>query len=108
MEYRSHSNGLQTFLEHWGFFLVALVAFLASQVSLFFTRLSGTPWIWFLVASFALMIVGGGLIGYAKFPVYRSGRFFTFGFKSVPEPRVLPIRWAVESAMSDRKPTPHL
>ena len=43
MEYRSHSNGLQTFLEHWGLFLGALVAFLASQVSLFFMQLSGTP-----------------------------------------------------------------
>src|SRR6266487_1547686 len=85
MEHRSHSNGLQTFLEHWGFFLGALVAFLASQVLLFFMRLSGTPWIWFFVASFALMIVGGGLIGYAKFPVYRSGRFFTFGLNSVAE-----------------------
>jgi hypothetical protein len=28
---------------------------------------------------------GGGLIGCAKFPVYRSGRFFTFGAKSIPE-----------------------
>src|SRR6266550_2204648 len=60
MEHRSHSNGLQTFLEHWGFFLGALVAFLASQVSLFFMRLSGTTWIWFFIVSFALMIIGAG------------------------------------------------
>ena len=93
MEHRSHSNGLQTFLEHWGFLVIAVVAFLASQVLMFFTRLTGAPWIWFFVASFALMFAGGGLIGYAKFPVYRSGRFFTFGLKSVPEHLMRHYRW---------------
>jgi hypothetical protein len=48
-------------------------------------RLSGTPWVWFFLASFAFMILGGGLIAYAKLPVYRNGRFFTFGLNSVPE-----------------------
>jgi hypothetical protein len=85
MDTHRQSNGLQTFLEHWGFLLTAVVAILASQVLMFFTRLTGAPWIWFFVASFALLIVGGCLIGYAKLPVYRSGRFFTFGVKSVPE-----------------------
>ena len=85
MEHRSQNNGLETFLEHWGFLLVVAVAFLASQVLMFFTRLSGTPWIWFFASCFALMIVGGSLIVYAKLPVYRSGRFFPFGIKSVPE-----------------------
>lgn len=85
MEHRSQSSGLQTFLEHWGIVLVGVITFLASQMLLFFIQLSGTPWIWFFVASFALMFVGGGLIGCAKFPVYRSGRFFTYGVKSVPE-----------------------
>ena len=71
MEHRSRSNGLETFLEHWGFVVVAIVVVLASQVLMFFMRLSGTPWIWFFVASFALMTVGGGLISCAKFPAYR-------------------------------------
>jgi hypothetical protein len=31
------------------------------------------------------MILGGGLIGFAKLPVYRTGHFFTFGAESVPE-----------------------
>ncbi len=31
------------------------------------------------------MNLGGFLIAYAKLPVYRSGRFFTFGLNSVPE-----------------------
>jgi hypothetical protein len=93
MEHRSRSNGLETFLENWGFMIVAIIAGLASQVLMFFMRLSGTPWIWFLVASFVLITVGSGLICYAKFPVYRSGRFLTFGVKSVPEHLAGHYRW---------------
>jgi len=85
METQKDGKGLQTFLEFWWFALIAVVAIVTSQMLDFFTRLFGTPWICFFVASFALMIFGGGFIGYAKFPVYRSGRFFTFGAKSVPE-----------------------
>ena len=93
MEHRSQSNGLQTFLEHWGLLVFAVLAFLVSQILMFFTRLTGTPWILFFVASFALMVFGGSLIGYAKIPVYRSGRFFTFGLKSVPEHLIRHYRW---------------
>jgi hypothetical protein len=85
MDYRKQSNGLLTFLEHWNILIVIVVALVASQIFGFFMRLSGTPWIWFFVASFAFMIFGGGLIGYAKLPVYRRGQFFTFGLKTVPE-----------------------
>jgi hypothetical protein len=85
METQKDSNGLRTFFEHWNIAFVAIVAGLASQVLMVFTNLYGTPWICFFVASFALMILGGVLIGYAKFPVYRSGQFFTFGVKTVPE-----------------------
>ena len=84
---------METFLEHWGFVVVAVIAVLASQVLMFFMRLSGTPWIWFFVASFALMTVGGGLICYAMLPVYRRGRFFAFGVKSVPEYLAGHYRW---------------
>jgi len=93
MEHRSRSDGWETFLEHWGFLLVVVVAFLASQALMFFTRLNGAPWIWIFVGSFALMILGGSLIGYAKLPAYRSGRFFTFGVKSFPEHLAGYYRW---------------
>ncbi|MCX6855069.1 MAG: hypothetical protein NTV80_09205 [Verrucomicrobia bacterium] len=93
MDTHRQSNGLQTFLEHWGFLLTAVVAILVSQVFMFFTRLTGAPWVWFFVASFALLIFGGCLIGYAKLPVYRSGRFFTLGVKSVPEDLRAFYRW---------------
>lgn len=85
MDRRSHSNGLETFLEHWGLLITIIIAVIAGKALDFFMALSGTRWIWFFVASFALMIVGGGLIAYAKLPAYRSGRFFTFGLKSVPQ-----------------------
>ncbi len=93
MEHRSKGNGLETFLEHWNFLIIALVAFATSQVFMFFLNLSGMPWIYFFVASFVLLFSGAALIVYAKFPVYRSGRFFTFGVKSVPEHLAGYYRW---------------
>jgi hypothetical protein len=93
MDYQSRNNGLKTLLEHWGFVLTAVIAILASQILTFFTRLSGPPWIWFYVASLSLMILGGGLIGCARFPVYQSGKFFTFGLRSVPEHLQKFYRW---------------
>ncbi len=47
-------------------------------------RLRGAPWLWFFFVALVLLISNGGLIIYAKLPVYRSGRFFTLGLKSVP------------------------
>jgi len=85
METQKDSRGWRTFFEHWNLALIAIVAVLTMQVLDFFTHLCGTPWICFFVASFALMLFGGGLIAYAKFPVYRRGRIFTFGMQSVPE-----------------------
>ena len=93
MDTKKGGNGLRTFFEHWNITFVAVVAGLTLRVLMFFTHLNGTPWICFFVASFALMFLGGGLIGYAKFPVFRSGRFFTFGLKSVPERLQRFYRW---------------
>ena len=95
MENRKHRDVYQwvKFLEHWGTLFTALVAVLVSQVFMFLINLTGTHWICFFVMSFALMIFGGGLVGYAKFPVYRSRRFFTFGVKSVPQHLAGHYRW---------------
>jgi len=93
MEHSSKSNGWQTFLEHWGLLLFAPIGLAASQVFMFFTRLTGATWVWLLIAGFVLMFAGGGLIVFAKLPVYRSGRFFTFGLKSVPEHLMGLYRW---------------
>jgi hypothetical protein len=85
MDYRKQSNGWLTFLQHWNIAIVAVIALVTSQVLGFFMPLNGARWIWFFLASSAFMILGGGLIAYAKLPVYRSGRFFTFGLNSVQE-----------------------
>jgi hypothetical protein len=84
MDYDKRHNGWLTFLEHWGRTLAVIVIILAVQIPMFLIPSQATVWIWVFVASFTLMILGGTLIGYAKFPVYRGGRFLTFGLKSVP------------------------
>jgi hypothetical protein len=87
MEHRSQSNGLRTFFEHWWFLLIAVIGILASQVLEFFTKLSGTPWIWCYGIGLAVAAVGVSLIFYAKFPLYRQRRFLTFGSRALPEGR---------------------
>ena len=93
MDCRSKNNGWQTFLEHWGFLLGAVLAGITFEVMEFFVNLSGTPWRSFLTASFVLLFSGAALIFYAKLPFYRSGRFLTFGIKSVPERLTGHYRW---------------
>ncbi len=93
MEYRKQNNGWLAFVEHWNIAIVTVIALVTSQVLGFFMRLNGTPWICFFLATFAFMILGGFLIAYAKLPVYRSGRFFTFGQNSVPEHLRRFYRW---------------
>jgi len=70
--------------------VTVLIALVAGKL---LTWLSGAPWVWFRAAAFALMVVGAGLIGYAKLPVYRSGRFFTLGLRSVPQQLLGYYRW---------------
>jgi hypothetical protein len=82
MEYWKRSNGWLTFFENWWLPLTAMLVLAASQVPV---PSHMTFWIGFFATSFTLMILGGSLIGYAKFPVYRSGHFLTFGLKSVPQ-----------------------
>jgi hypothetical protein len=93
MDRRKQSNGWLTFLGHWGFLLLALVALAVSPIFMFFFNLNGTPWIQFFVADMVILFSGAGLILYAKIPVYQSGRFFTFGVKSIPESVTRYYRW---------------
>jgi hypothetical protein len=89
---------LQTFLEHWGVLLTAIGALLASQVLMFFTRLTGAPWIWCYSIAVFVGVVGVGLLFYAKLPLYRQRRFFTFGAQALPEQRHPFYRWAYRCA----------
>jgi len=87
MEYERQSNGWMTFLEHWWFLVVAIVALVASQLVIFFMGLSGARWIWCYGISLGVAVVGVCLIFYAKVPLYRQRRFFTFGSGALPEGR---------------------
>lgn len=93
MEYRSQNNGFQTYMQHCGMLVPVLVAVVVSEALTFFFNLSGKPWICFFMTSAFLLISGATLIVYAKIPIYRSGRFFTFGIKSVPQNMAVCYRW---------------
>ena len=93
MDYQRKSNGLVTFLEHWWFLLVAVIAVLTTQLLTFFTRLTGTRWIWCYAIGLVVAAVGVSLIFYAKIPLYRQRRFFTFGSAALPESRRPFYRW---------------
>jgi hypothetical protein len=93
MEYHRNSNGLVTFLEHWWFLSVAILALLTSELLTFFTQLTGARWIWCYAIALAVAMVGVSLIFYAKIPLYRQRRFFTFGSRALPERRRPFYRW---------------
>jgi hypothetical protein len=93
MDYNRNSNGMMTFMENWSLLFVGITAFLCFGILDFFQNLSGIPWIYFFVASMTLLVSGTTLILIAKMPVYRSGRFFTFGLKSIPERLAGFYRW---------------
>jgi hypothetical protein len=93
MEYHKKSNGLITFLEHWGMLLTGLMLVVTVETSIFLINLKGAEWITFLTVAFASLLTGAALILYAKIPLYRSGRFFSFGAKSIPASRVALYRW---------------
>ena len=84
MEYRKETNGWQTLLGEFFYPIMPFVFLFAWMVWTFFETLTGMPWIYFFVTTSALLLSGAGLIISAKIPLYRSGRFFTFGIKSIP------------------------
>jgi len=93
MEYQCESNGWRTFWENFWLPVIALTAIVASLVLTFFSNLSDQPWIDLFIATMALLVSGAVLILYAKLPAYLSGRFFTFGLKSVPKRLAGFYRW---------------
>ena len=99
MDYQRQTNGLVTFLEHWWFLVVALSAFLGSQVLTFFTGLTGARWVWCYAIALAVAVIGASLIFFAKLPLYRERRFFTFGSRALPEQRRPFYRWGYRCAI---------
>jgi hypothetical protein len=93
MDTHRQNNGLQTFLEHYWFLGIGVSAVLASMVLRFFSRLTGTPWIWCYEVGLFVAAVGVALIFYSKLLLYRQRRFFTFGSAALPESRRSFYRW---------------
>ncbi len=98
MDSQRNSNGLLTFLEHYWFLGIAVSALVASQLLSFFSRLTGTPWIWCYAVALVVAGVGVTLIFYAKLPLYRQRRFLTFGSGALPESRRAFYRWGYRCA----------
>jgi hypothetical protein len=99
MNTHGHSNGLLTLLEHYWFLGVAITAVFTSLILSFFSRLTGTPWIWCYAVALFVAGVGVTLIFYAKLPLYRQRRFFTFGSGALPESRRAFYRWGYRCAI---------
>ena len=99
MDTHRQNNGLQTFLEHYWFLVISVSALVATAVLSFFSRLTGTPWIWCYVVALFAAGVGVSLIFYSKLPLYRQRRFFTFGSSALPESRRAFYRWGYRCAI---------
>jgi hypothetical protein len=93
MDYRSKSDGWQTFSEHWGFLVSLALVVVTSQVLGFFTGLHGESWIWCFGFGLSVAAVGATLIFYAKLPLYRQRRFITFGSQALPQNKRSFYRW---------------
>lgn len=60
MESKKLGRGYQwiKFLEHWGMTVPAVIACITTRILIFFTNLSGVPWIYLFVASFVFAVFG--------------------------------------------------
>jgi hypothetical protein len=83
----------EKFLDHWGYFLAIPLVFIVDRGLLFFVNLRGRVWVYLALACFALMIRGAAMIARAKIPVYRIGRFLTFGSRAIPAPLAGIYHW---------------
>ena len=99
MDYQRKNNGWLTFLEHRAFILPVVLALVVGQILTFFMGLSGVSWIWSYVVALLLGGVSIGLLLYAKLPLYRERRFFTFGPRALPEQRRPFYRWGYRCAL---------
>ena len=71
----------------WGLLTIAIVAMVITWILNFFTGLTGIPWVCCYFIGIGVAVLGAALIFYAKLPLYRERRFFTFGPRALPEQR---------------------
>jgi hypothetical protein len=97
MQNRKHNEWIwppaDQWIAVWGFWVIAIIAILASQLLSFFSGLTGMRWIWCYIIALVIAAVGASVIFYAKLPLYRQHRFFTFGSRALPESRRRFYRW---------------
>jgi hypothetical protein len=97
MQNRKHNEWIwppaDQWLMVWGGFVLLLVMVLTSELFRFFSRLTGGPWIWCYFIGLAVATLGVSLLFYAKLPLYRQRRFFTFGNRALPARRRPYYRW---------------
>ncbi|MFD0892690.1 hypothetical protein KBB96_14800 [Luteolibacter ambystomatis] len=74
---------------HWPLVIPTFIAMAASWIGPLILK-SGNIGLGFVLE---LMITSAALIGWAKFPAYRSGRIFSWGTKTVPASRAWAYRW---------------
>ena len=94
----NHNNSLRNFppdiLTALGlpFVFVALVASWALSVH-------GIAWMWAVGVSFGVAVFGAVLLFIAKLPLYRQGRFFTFGIQALPVTSHRFYRWGCRCSL---------
>ncbi len=77
----------------WGVIAIAVIGILTSRLISFFVHLTGTRWILCYAMALLVAAFGTSLLVYAKLPLYRQRRFFTFGSKALPENGRSFYRW---------------
>ena len=83
----------------WGGLMMMIIGLLASELVTFSNRLTGAAWISCYFSALAVSAVGVSLLFYAKLPLYRQRRFFTFGSRALPEQRRPFYRWGYRCVM---------
>jgi hypothetical protein len=77
----------------WGLWINFGIVVLGSQLLWFFSHLTGTRWVLCYVIALIIGTIGASMIFFAKLPLYRERRFFTFGSEALPEQRRPVYRW---------------
>lgn len=83
----------------WGMVVIAITGIIAVQLVSWFHTLTPAAWIRCYGAAVLFGAVGVGLLFYAKLPLYRERRFFTFGARALPEERRVFYRWSYRCAI---------
>jgi hypothetical protein len=82
----------------WGFWVMAIIAILIGQLLSFVSALTSARWVSCYVIALVVAGVGVSLIFFAKLPLYRERRFFTFGSRALPEQRRPFYHWGYRCA----------